>query len=509
MPQWSGPALRASVIDLGYNSLKMVSYDIRPDSSFRAFDQRGELTRIGEGLHQTGFLGQESMERTLRALRLLDEANRLAGINQVLAIATSPIREAGNGEAFLREARSETGLKFRVLTGKEEALFSYMGAARSTRFPDVLFFDLGGGSLELTRARNYRVKKIMSLPAGALRLTELYGGEEEGFGKEEYDSLRGRIEELLPARDELDITDETVLVGVGGTVRALGKYDQWLKDYPLNKLHNYVIRGKSITSINKTLKRMSPSKISKIEAMGKDRAESITAGGLVISLLMRRTGINQLVVSTHGLRDGILAEYLRDPSSYGSRPLDETRTNDSLAAWFGRRSGTEEFTRDLATRKIITREQGLILNEAIEGFLDVYLSTRAESMFYSILNEDSFLDHKDHVELALAFVRAKAPKTSNWFFARYKSILKDKTKESVDKLAAFIQLAELLEMTHAQARVKLKGGRLDFIIKPSRKDLPVLLMEQAARELTEATSLRVSIVTERRRAEPVSRVVRR
>jgi exopolyphosphatase/guanosine-5'-triphosphate,3'-diphosphate pyrophosphatase len=487
----------------------MVSYDIRPDNSFRAFDQRGELTRIGEGLHQTGFLGQEPMERTLRALRLLNEANRLAGINHVLAIATSPIREAGNGQEFLREARSETGMQFRVLTGKEEALFSYMGAARSTRFPDVLFFDLGGGSLELTRARNYRVKKIMSLPVGALRLTELYGAEGEKFDKDEYDAMRRRVDELLPTREELGVTEDTVLVGVGGTVRALAKYDQWLKDYPLNKLHNYVIRGKSIGAINKALKKMDPQKISKVEAMGKDRAESVTAGGLVISLLMRHAGIDQLVVSTHGLRDGVLAEYLRDPSSHGTRTFDEARTNDSLAAWFGRRSGTEEFTRDLAARKIITDEQGLILDEAIAGFLDIYLSTRAESMFYSILNEDSFLDHRDQVELALAFVRAKAPKTSNWFFARYKSILKDKTKESVDKLAAFIQFAEILEMTHAKAKVKLKGDHLMFIIKSSKKDFPVLLMEQAARELSDATSLRVSIVTEQNtagnRVSPVAR----
>jgi exopolyphosphatase / guanosine-5'-triphosphate,3'-diphosphate pyrophosphatase len=476
----------------------MVSYEIKSDNSFRAFDQRGELTRIGEGLHLTGFLGQEPIERTLRALKALDEANRLEGINQVLAIATSPIREAGNGDEFLRRVRSETGLAFRVLTGREEALFSYIGAARSTLLPDVLFFDLGGGSLEVTYARNFRVKKIMSLPVGALRLTELYGGGEERFGKEEYDALRRRILELLPSRQDLGITKETVLMGVGGTVRALAKYDQWLRDYPLNKLHNYVLRAKSISSINKTLRKLNPDKIAKIDAMGRDRAESITAGSLVISVLMRHLGFNELVVSTHGLRDGVLAEYLRDPSAYEKRSLDEVRTRDSLADWFGRRSGTEEFTKELAIRNIITREEGLMLDEAIEGFLDIYLSTRAESMFYSILNEDSFLDHRDQVELALAFVRAKAPKTSNWFYERYRSFLKDKTKESVDKLAAFIQFAEILELTQSKATVRLKGGQLKFFIKSSKKDFPVLLLKQAAEELEDATSLRVKIFTERR-----------
>ncbi len=496
------------MIDLGYNSLKMVSYDIKNDNSFRAFDQRGELTRIGEGLHLTGFLGQEPMERTLKALKVLNEANRLEGINQVLAIATSPIREAGNGEDFLHRVESETGLRFRVLTGREEALFSYIGAARSTWLPDVLFFDLGGGSLELTYARNFKVKKIMSLPVGALRMTELYGGGRDRFDKDEYDALRRRIRELLPSREELGITNETVLMGVGGTVRALAKYDQWLRNYPLNKLHNYEIRAKSISSIAKTLRKMNAGKIARIEAMGRDRAESITAGSLVIVLLMRHLGFNQLTVSTHGLRDGVLAEFLRDPSAYENQPLDEGRTRTSLADWFGRRSGTEEFTKELATREIITKEEGLILDEAIEGFLDIYLSTRAESMFYSILNEDSFLDHRDQVEMALAFVRAKAPKTSNWFYEHYKAFLKDKTKESVDKLAAFIQFAEILELTQSKATVRLKGQRLMFFIKSSRRDFPMLLLEQAAEELEEATSLKVRILPERRQVQrEVSQVV--
>ncbi len=488
----------------------MVSYDIKSDNSFRAFDQRGELTRIGEGLHLTGFLGQEPIERTLRALKALNEANRLQGINQVLAIATSPIREAGNGAEFLRRVQSETGMVFRVLTGREEALFSYIGAARSTLLPDVLFFDLGGGSLELTYARNFRVKKIMSLPVGALRLTELYGGGRERFDKEEYDALRRRILELLPSRQDLGITRETVLMGVGGTVRALAKYDQRLRDYPLNKLHNYVIRAKSISAINKTLRKMNADKIAKIEAMGKDRAESVTAGSLAVSLLMRHLGFNELIVSTHGLRDGVLAEFLRDPSAYEKHALDEVRTRDALTDWFGRRSGTEEFTKELAIRNIITREEGLILDEAIEGFLDIYLSTRAESMFYSILNEDSFLDHRDQVELALAFVRAKAPKTSNWFYERYKSFLKDKTKESVDKLAAFIQFAEILELTQSKATVRLKGDRLRFYIKSSKRDFPMLLLEQAAEELEEATSLRVKIFTERTSSPPqASQVIKK
>ena len=213
--------MKASVIDLGYNSLKMVSYEVKPDKTFRAYDQRGELTRLGEGLHETGVLGRAAIDRTIRQLKLFNEANKLEGVERVLAIATSPLREAGNGDEFLKEAADQTGLRFRVLTGKEEALYSYMGAA-ATRLPNVLFFDLGGGSLELTYARDNKVRKILSLPLGALRTTELFRPDGRRFDRKAYNSMRRRISDLLPTREELGIgaRDGTVLLGVGGTIRG-------------------------------------------------------------------------------------------------------------------------------------------------------------------------------------------------------------------------------------------------------------------------------------------------
>ena len=188
--------MRASVIDLGYNSLKMVGYEVRSEDSFRVYDQRGSLTRLGEGLNQTGFLGEEAMARTLRELELLKEVNRISHVENILAIATSPLREAGNGPSFQKDAEALLGLKFKVLSGKEEALFSYIGAARATRFPDVLFFDLGGGSLELTYARGLpREEDTLTLPLGALRMTELYGTGrpavlEEGLRQDEAEDSR-------------------------------------------------------------------------------------------------------------------------------------------------------------------------------------------------------------------------------------------------------------------------------------------------------------------------------
>ncbi len=501
--------MRASVIDLGYNSLKMVSYEVKLDGSFRAFDQRGSLTRLGEGLNQTGFLSQEWVGRTLRELALLKEVNKLAGVERVLAIATSPVRDAANGDAFQREAESLLGLRFQILSGKEEALFSYVGAARATMLPDVLFFDLGGGSLELTYARGFRVRKILSLPIGSLRLSELYGRKGRRYSKKDYDAMRRRIAELLPTREELGLTADTVLMGVGGTIRALAKYDQWIKEYPLNKLHNYRVRRKSIALMNKRLRKMDPRTIGDIDALGKDRAESITAGSQVIFTMMNRLNFDEVVVSTHGLRDGVLSEYLRDPTGYSRLEFSEATANGSLAAWHRNGSWTESFGRALASRGVVTPREKAMLDEGVETFLHLYLTTRAEDLFFAIVSEDSYLDHRDQVALALAFVRAKAPKTANLFYARYKSFFKDKNRDSIYKLAAFIQLAEVLELTKSTVRIGLRDGALRLDVTTSQKEFPTLLLEQSVREIEDATGMIVKTMIrrnqEREQAVPLVR----
>ncbi|MDA4122671.1 MAG: hypothetical protein OK456_05755 [Thaumarchaeota archaeon] len=494
-------AMRASVIDLGYNSLKMVSYEVRPDGSFRAYDQRGELTRIGEGLNRTGFLGSEPMDRTIRVLKLFNEVNRLSKVDRILAIATSAVREAGNGSEFVREAEAATGLRFRVLSGKEEALFSYVGAAKAVELPDVLFFDLGGGSLELTRAEGSRVSEIMSLPLGALRLTELYAGNDGRFSKKDYNRMRRRMTELLPSRRELGLRKGTRLMGVGGTLRALARYDQWLRGYPLNKVHNYRLRRKSIMSIHKLLRRMGPEKISRIEAFGKDRAESITAGSIVIGTLMGRLDLDEVVVSTHGLRDGVLSEFLRDPRSYSVDEFGVRRATASLSAWRELRRPHAEVARALAFRGIISPREENILQETARSFMDLYLSTRPETLFYSIISQDSVLAHDDQLAAAIALVRAKAPKMAEWFFDNYVAVLKGVERESIERMSAVVQLTEVLGLTRSNVKFHLDQDLLKIDVQaPSVEEFPMLVLGQTAKDLEEATGLRVRINVEPNKA---------
>lgn len=501
--------MKASVIDLGYNSLKMVNYEVGPGNSFRAFDQRGSLSKIGEGLSETGMLNEDRMAKTVRQLKLMNEVNRLERIDEVLPVATSPVREAINGDEFLRMARSEAGLRFRVLSAREEALFAYIGAAMATRIPDALVFDLGGGSLDLALASNFRVRRTLSLPLGALRLNEEFGRQGKRLDKRGYERMRGLIEDVLPGCDEFELDHGVALVGVGGTIRALARHDQGLRDYPLNKLHNYILSRKAVSNIHKKLRSMGAKEIARLPSFGRDRSESVTAGSLVVSLLMERLHFDEVVVSTHGLRDGVLAEYLRSHSSHLEGELTEAVATESLSGWFGRRPWNGEFARSLTSIGIFTLTERRILNEAAASFIDMYLSTRSENLFYSVMNEDSHLAHRDQLALALAMVQAKAPKTANWFYSRYCSTLRGENVGSIDLLAAFVRLISVLRLTNSTATARLRGHRLKLQISCPHREFPDLLLDQAVRDIEGATELRVTTVMARRAAGPqVSEVVR-
>ena len=248
--------MKVSVIDLGYNSLKLVNYDVKRDKTFAAYGQESILARLGEGLDETGFLADQPVKRTINALKLLRDIVQVQQVNHVLPIATSAVREAGNKALFLKQAVVETGFAFKVVSEREEAVYSYSGARAALNVRSGLFFDLGGGSLEMVIFQESKVKKILSVPLGGLRLTDLYAGSNGAFSRKNYARMRKRILDLLPETASLNTELKLDLVGVGGTVRAMARFDQIRDQYPVNKLHNYTMKRNSIESISQVLNKM-------------------------------------------------------------------------------------------------------------------------------------------------------------------------------------------------------------------------------------------------------------
>ena len=484
--------MKVSVIDLGYNSLKLVNYDVKRDHSFAAYGQESALPRLGEDLDKTGLLGDQSIKRTIKALKLFRDIVKSQQVNHILPIATSAVREAGNKELFLKQAVVETGLGFKVLSEREEAVYSYSGARAAINVEAGIFFDLGGGSLEIVLFENSSIKKILSLPLGGLRLTDLYSGGNGGFSRKMYSRMRKRILGLLPATEDVRADKKLDLVGVGGTVRAMARYEQIRDEYPVNKLHNYGMRRQSIESIHEDLQGMKLKEIKKIPSIGQDRARSIVAGSLVVQLLMEKLGFRRLIVSTHGLRDGVLSAFLNDPVSYRRSSVDTVIQHANYRETAPSSPGLE-LVDSLYKQGIMTKKEHIILLEAVHEIPNLPL-VNPETLFYVVLESDSILSHPDQIVMALSLANAQGMKRTDWLQATYQKLLEDDSEETVDRLSSIISLVDILNKSGAKLELRFHGRHnVRIRLGKGGRNFPEELFRDALRNLGDEFDLKTTI----------------
>ena len=459
----------AAVVDLGSNSVKASCYHIHADGTYKPYHSVGTKTRLGDGLNETGFLAEEPMARAVEALRLCRDVIGHHSIPHVLPIATAAVREAGNGAEFLDRAFAATGLRFRVLTGEEEALYSYAGAIRSLRLPSVVFFDIGGGSLEIVSSSDYSIGRVMSLPLGALRLTQMHASRRSEFTGRSFELLESHVRSSLPSPDELGIDPgRTVLVGAGGAVRNLAKHDQALRRYPFAKEHNYRLGARSVSEMTERLALLRPHEIAEIESLSRGRSEIITAGACVVNVIMDVYGFGDLVVSAQGLREGTLATSLDFPLAFRGGP--------PAGASMPHTAEIEASVRVACAADDLPAPAAAVADPLIAaGALDAQLrpvlahSLRYMSMFTSlrnienvvhlVLDEDSALSHQQQLVSALAIIHTRKKRRARILAARYSEMLGGASVSApVRRVGALAELCDVLLATGVHPAVAVRGA---------------------------------------------------
>lgn len=483
--------MKISIIDLGYNSIKLANYKVQR-GLYKAYFQEGIKVKAGDDLVTTGNIARKSIQRTVDALKMFRDIIKFESIEHVIPVATSAVREAGNREKFLKELKEETEFQFRVLSEEEEALYSYMGALNSICIPTSLFFDLGGGSLEIVYTENFNVKKLVSLPFGVLRLSQKYGisnSQYTMFDKKGYEKMNDYIIKNLPSRKDLNLSPDTSLIGVGGTLRAIARYDQEVSKYALHKIHNYHIDSKSVELINNQFSKMTPHELANIEAIGKDRAETITTGSCIIHLLMQELRFDKIIVSSQGLREGVLLSFLN--SMKFSKSLDQIQNSIRSSCQLEKlpRSG-KNFVLSLLSAGLIKEREYEILAIALKRISELPYTTNIHNLFYMIIDDDNkYLTHGEQLVLALSIVYTRKVKTANWLFERYKSILQPQNKQSIEKVAACITLISILQRNRCKVSVQnlsKKKFALDINTGTSKQHFPHILLDGAIKKTENA-----------------------
>jgi exopolyphosphatase/guanosine-5'-triphosphate,3'-diphosphate pyrophosphatase len=322
-----------AAVDIGSNSVRLKISRLVARRLVEIHEDR-EVTRLGESVFQNGFLSPEAIALTVKVLRRFHRAAQRAGADSVRVVATSALRDARNSRAFLEWVRSATGWYVEIISGLEEARLIHLGLTSSLRVnsSSSLMIDLGGGSCELTVSKKGHIQETVSLPLGAVRLTNDFLHHDPPR-KPEMRQLRGLVNrEIGRTAERITKARPKIVIATSGTAEALATVCHSL--YRTKSQRSMTVTHAQMRRIAKMLSRLSLEERRKIPGIGLRRAEIIIAGAAVFAGLLDRFRLGGFRYSPLGLRDGLLAQMAAeyDRATRSGRQIESERQDSILSA---------------------------------------------------------------------------------------------------------------------------------------------------------------------------------
>ncbi len=325
------PTLAA--VDIGSNSVRLKISRLSGRRLTEIHEDR-QVTRLGDSVFRTGFLSPEAIADTVKALRRFHRAVQEEGADTVRVVATSAMRDARNSRAFLEWVRSSTGWKVEIISGLEEARLIHLGLVSTLRVSaaTALMVDLGGGSCELTISNQGHIRDTVSLPLGAVRLTNEFLHHDPPR-KAELLRLRGFVErEIGRIADRITRSRPKTVIATSGTAASLAAVCHGL--YKTKGARPSAVPRAQMRRIAKMLARIPVGERKKLSGVGPRRAEIVVAGAVVYAELLERCQLAGFRYSPLGLRDGLLAQMAAeyDRSTRSGKHIESERWDSIRAA---------------------------------------------------------------------------------------------------------------------------------------------------------------------------------
>ena len=308
--------MRLAIIDIGSNTSTMAVYEGTREHGVNRVYQHGEPLRLIRQLRPDKTFPTAAIDRTVDVMRIFAQRAMANGADHIEAVATSAVRDARNQDELLGRIRDEAGVPVRILDGEHEGVAAVVSAVNSLPIQDGFVVDMGGGSVQIAHVVTRRARQVVSLPLGALRLTDRFFTQDPPT-PEAVTLFRRHVQEQLAPLTWFNSTGGT-LVGVGGSVRSLGKVDR--RDRVLNAAgrveahvthgHGYALTLDSIEAIWERVSRLSADARRDIPGLGAERVDTIAAGALFFFLLLRCGGFNEVRLSAFGVREGMAMRWL-------------------------------------------------------------------------------------------------------------------------------------------------------------------------------------------------------
>ena len=322
---------RIAAIDVGSNSVRQIVADVTADGAITVVDEMKEAPRLGADLEGTGgLLGTQAMTRAAEAIGRMATLARQLGATRIEAVATSAVRDATNADQFVARVRQEAGLQIRVIGGEDEARLSYLSALAhfDLGVGRTVVMDIGGGSLELALAADGVLDDLVSLPFGALRLTERH--LREGSTPKAVRRLREEVREGLRGVISRRDWRGAQVIGSGGTFTNLAAIHLARRGMEAARnVHATAVPRVDVEHILDALAAMTTQERRAVSGLNPERADIIVAGLAVAAEVLARLESRELTVSRYGIREGLLLEIARvtpavaDPGAARERSVRE------------------------------------------------------------------------------------------------------------------------------------------------------------------------------------------
>ena len=302
---------RSAFIDIGTNTILCLIAEIRDTGRFRVLDDLAEIARLGEGVDRTRWISPEGEQRALAVLEHYRDRCRDLGVKEIIAVGTSALRDAENSAAVRARYRDKLGFDIRVISGGEEAAYSFLAVQRGLSLDGgaLLVIDIGGGSTEFIRGDRSGVTRAVSLDIGSLRLTErfLHG---DPVRDDEVTAMLAAVDQEIMQLPELGIAADAhlTLVGIAGTFTTLAALHKKLRRYSHSDVHGSCL---SLAELQRQIHSLQEKSIAQRKTMvGMDprRADVLLAGAWLIERIMKLYRAEHVIVSDQGVRYGLLHE---------------------------------------------------------------------------------------------------------------------------------------------------------------------------------------------------------
>lgn len=478
---------QVAIIDLGSNTCKLVLMTYHQDYSYKQADELRQVVRLAEGMGDANILRADAFERGISTLKNYRTYCRAAGVTQIIATATSAVRDAKNGDSFLAAARERADIDPVILSGEEEAFYGVLAVANSLAVEDAFIVDIGGGSAQLSEMQGRTFTQGQSWPIGALRMTEQFLSSDP-VKKKELKALEKHVRKQLETTPE-HFADAKTLVGMGGTIRNLAKVQQKYDNYSLDLKHNYFFKKSDLEDVTEVLIKASIAERRDLSGLNSDRADIILAGAIVIREIMAKSSAEGLLISGQGVREGLFYSrfvsrdghlltnvrefsivnlmrryYDNDAHNYHVRLL-ALQLFDELTSVHG--YGT--FERDLLAAAALIHDIGMAVN---------YYDHHKHGFYLAMGTPIPGFNHREQVIIGLLvrYHRKGTPDDEG-----YGGLLEDGDMARVERLAALLRLAEHLERSKAQ---RVRGVRCH--VSDNYVQIEVLAEDDVSIELHEA-----------------------